>query len=89
MICPRPHSSAGQTAPWPLPAAFSLILLGLVLLGPGHSASGLQPLEIHAVPCLPAAHGEAGKGPFRDAVAEGEGGSLGLESAPTGTVGPP
>lgn len=32
--------------------------------------------------------GEPGRGPFQDAVAEGEGGSLGLESAPEGPVGP-
>ena len=73
----------------PLPAAFSLLLLSLVPLGPECSADGPRPLEIHAAPACPQlAHGRASQGPFPDAVAKGEGGSPGLESAPTGSMGP-
>lgn len=38
--------------------------------------------------CQQPAHDPPVRGPFRDAAAGGEGGSLGLESAPTGPVGP-
>lgn len=38
--------------------------------------------------CQQPAHEELSRGPFRDAVAQGEGGFLDLESAPTGPWGP-
>lgn len=68
MIRPRLHSRAGQT---PLPGvrdvpglpttSFSLLLSGLVLLGPEWSADGLRSLEIHAGLCLPAASPRASR----------------------------
>lgn len=97
MICPRLHSRAGQT-PSPgsgallasLPAAFPLFLPGLVLWGPRKLSRWP---EVPGNPCcalLASSQptGQPSRGPFRDVVAEGEGGSLGLESAPTGPVGP-
>lgn len=49
----------GQGRSQPLPAAFSLFLLGLLLLAPKHSAAGLQPLQIHTTHWVPAASPQA------------------------------
>lgn len=68
VIRPRLHSRAGQTPPprgqgrsRPLTTSFSLLLSGLVLLGPEWSADGLRSLEIHAGLCLPAASPRASR----------------------------
>lgn len=95
MICPRLHSRAGQTplpgaggrvgGPRP-PPAFSLLLLGPVLLGPKSSADGPWKSTLSPA-CQQPAHGRARQGTFPGRGAEGKGGSQGVESTPTGPAG--
>lgn len=89
MICPRLHSRAGQGTPGLCPPpsfssrwVSSCWALGAQLMACGPWTATL-PLLANSQPT-----GQPGRGPFPDGVASGEGGSQGLESAPTGPVGP-
>lgn len=85
MICPRLHSGAGQT-PLQLCPPPPLSSCRVSFCGP--RALGWW-LEVRVAPaCQRPAHEGPSRGPFRDAVAEGEGGFVDLESAPTGPWGP-